>query len=188
MGFSQATITSVAPPVFQYGFAKLSWTSSSPSGTWFQVYADLTLVWWGTQTTTTIPVPADTSSIDIGTVGPGEQMTSFAASLEGTNRFASLSWDGGSYESIDIAGFHVYSGSTPGGAVSYTTPVATITAYPQGIITDGFGDGGFGDGGFGQAASTYNWTSGALAGGTWNFAVKAFDIAGNLSTAKRARS
>ena len=47
------------------------------------------------------------------------------------------------------------------------------------MITDGFGMGGFGDGGFGRAASSYEWHSGPLASGTWEFAVVPFDRAGN---------
>ena len=139
-------------------------------------------MWWGQVTSTTVAIPSAVASVDIGTVGPGEQMTSFASSINGTNRFAELSWMGGTYESPNIAGFYIYSGAAPGAAVSYTTPIGSVTAYPQSIYTDGFGDGGFGDGGFGEAASNYSYTAGPLAGGFWNFAVVAYDTAGNLST------
>ena len=114
----------------------------------------------------------------------GEQTTDYSSTIAGTNAFAELEWLGGTYEDPEIAGFHVYMGAVAGGAVNFTTPVATITAYPQGIITDGFGYGGFGQGGFGEAASTFSWTSNALTSGNWNFAIRAFDIAGNLSTAQ----
>ena len=90
-----------------------------------------------------------------------------------------LDWQGGTYLAADLAGFHVYGTPAPAAVVDYTTPIATITAYPAGISTDGFGMGGFGMGGFGSSASTYTWTSGPLAGGTWNFGVKPFDAAGN---------
>ncbi|MHB8359794.1 MAG: hypothetical protein ACYDCP_09915 [Thermoplasmataceae archaeon] len=181
MGFSQATITSVSPPIFANGFATFSWASSAPAGTWFQVYVDLHLAWYGTTPRATVLVPAGQLQVDIGTVGPGEQTTDFSADIAGSNLFAELEWLGGTYESADLAGFHIYSGLVPGGAVNYGAPIATITAYPQGVITDGFGYGGFGQGGFGQAASTFAWTSSALPGGLWNFAVKSFDTAGNVS-------
>ena len=58
-------------------------------------------------------------------------------------------------------------------------PSQQITAYPGGILTDGYGLGGFGQGGFGRAASLYQWTSDALGSGVWSFAVVSFDAAGN---------
>jgi hypothetical protein len=183
MSFSQATITQVLPPAIENGIATFTWTSSSPPGTWYQLYVDLHLAWSGQVLTTTVAVPTGTSSFDIGTVAAGEQNTDFSSTFSGTNLFANLSWLGGSFESIDLVGFYVYMGTTVGSAVDFTKPVATITAYPQSIIADGFGNGGFGDGGFGAAAGLYEWTSAALGAGVWNFAVKAFDSAGNLSTA-----
>src|SRR5206468_10702187 len=66
------------------------------------------------------------------------------------------------------------------------TALADMTAYPQGLPMDGYGLGGFGTGGFGEAAGTYTWTSGPLAAGTWSFAVKPYDTAGNLGTAQTA--
>jgi hypothetical protein len=52
------------------------------------------------------------------------------------------------------------------------------------MITDGFGYGGFGQGGLGQSAGAYSWTSQPLSGGTWNWGVKPFDIAGNEGPAQ----
>jgi len=49
MGFSRATITSVNPPIPSGGQVWISWTSSSPAGTWFQVYVDEQLTRWGQQ-------------------------------------------------------------------------------------------------------------------------------------------
>ena len=63
-------------------------------------------------------------------------------------------------------------------------PLADITAYPGGIDTSGFGLGGFGSGSLGQAAGTYSWTSDPLDAGTWSFAVRPYDAAGNLGTAQ----
>jgi hypothetical protein len=61
-----------------------------------------------------------------------------------------------------------------------------VPAYIAGMITDGFGYGGFGQGGLGQSAGAYSWTSQPLSGGTWNWGVKPFDIAGNEGPAQAA--
>lgn len=185
MPFSQATIESVAPPTFSNNLMTVSWTTTSPAGTWWQVYVNLKLVWFGTETTTTVAVPSGpVSSCDIGAVAPGEQTTDFSSTINGQNLFAQLSWLGGSFESAELAGFYVYMSAAPGGAINYAKPVATIPAYPQGITTDGYGYGGYGAGGYGQSAGTYGWTSEALTTGTWYFAVVPFDSAGNLGSAQ----
>lgn len=182
-GFSQALITSVAAPIIRNGFAYLAWTSSAPPGTWFQVYVDQALVYFGTVPSCTIAVPPVVSRVDIGTVPAGSQLIDYEESLPpAPARWALLTWDGGTFEAADIAGFHVYGGDAPFLPVNYGSVLATITAYPQSIITDGFGDGGFGDGGFGAAASSYDWTSGELIDGTWYFGVRPFDTAGNEGT------
>ena len=72
----------------------------------------------------------------------------------------------------------------PNGPIDRTSPLADITAYPAGILTDGYGLGGYGLGGFGRAASTYSWTSDALTAGTWNFAIAPYDEAGNQGAAQ----
>jgi hypothetical protein len=78
-----------------------------------------------------------------------------------------------------VAGFVVYGEKRPGGGIDYTQTLTQITAYPGGILTDGYGLGGFGQGGFGRAASSYQWTSDALGSGVWSFAVVPSDAAGN---------
>jgi len=185
MGFSQATITSVNPPVPSGGQYWISWTSSSPVGTWFQVYLNEQLAWAGQQTAIWLPIPTGGASrVDIGTVLAGEEQTNYSSSLPaGPNRTVELTWLGGTYEAPDLAGFHVYGEASPSAGIIYTTPLATITAYPSGIFTDGFGFGGFGYGGFGESSSSYSWTSKSLTSGTWNWAVKPFDQAGNLGSA-----
>lgn len=180
MPFSQATITSVAPPQTRGTQIYLSWASSSPVDTWFQVYVNQQLAWRGRRLSCWIPTPRGPARIDIGTVAAGEEETSFAASLPASpNRRVKLTWQSGSYQGLDLAGFYVYGSTSPGGPISYTTPLATITAYPGGFVIDGFGLGGFGSGGFGQAPGTYTWTSQPLAAGSWSFAVVPFDTAGN---------
>jgi len=185
VGFSQAAITSVNPPVPSGGQVWISWTSSSPAGTWFQVYVDEQLTWWGQQLAIWLPIPIEgVLRVDIGTVLPGEEQTDFSADLPaGPNREVTLTWRGGTYEGADLGGFHVYGENWPGAGIGYSTPLATIAAYPAGIVTDGFGFGGFGYGGFGESAGSYTWTSRSLTAGTWNWAVKPFDLAGNEGAA-----
>jgi hypothetical protein len=185
MSFSQSNITSVNPPV-QYGTQLLlSWASSALNGTIYQVYLNQQLVWSGVGLTCSIPVPAAIARIDIGTVGSAENQTNFRTELPSTPaRQVTLSWLGGTYQGADIAGFHIYGETTPGGGIDYTTILATVPAYVAGIVTDGFGYGGFGQGGFGLSAGSYTWTSQPLSGGTWNWGIRSFDIAGNEGSAQ----
>ncbi len=125
--------------------------------------------------------------IDIGTVDSGEEQTSFVGSLPSApTRRVQLTWQSGTYKGIDLAGYRVYGEPTPGGGIDFTSPLSDLTAYPAGILTDGFGLGGFGAGGWGQAASTLSWTSDPLAGGSWQFAVVPYDDAGNEGAAQTA--
>ncbi len=196
MGFSQSTITSVNPPVYNGFQVYLSWKSTSPAGTWFQIYLNEQLAWWG-QTTQATLILGTTGPVhvDIGTVAAGEEQTEFSADLAtAPARRAELSWLGGTFEAADIAGFRVYGSDTAGGygvngfgdgpfgEVDISTPLAAITAYPSAIQTDGFGFGGFGYGAFGQAAGTYSWISNPLTSGNWSYAVVPHDSVGNAGT------
>ena len=188
MSLDIAAITSYAPPVYFASEVELAWTSSAPADSWYQLYlaADgvWNLAWWGQALTATVAAPPDVESFVVGTVPAGEEQTSFASSLPAVPlRQVTLSWLGGTFEAPDLAGFHVYGEANPGGGINYGTPLATITAYPGGVVSDGFGLGGFGLGGFGEAAGSYTWTSSSLASGTWHFAVVPFDAAGNSGTA-----
>jgi hypothetical protein len=188
MVFSQATITQVFAPRPTQTHVFFSWASSSPNGTWFQVYVNQQLAWWGTATNCLLPIqmiPPGPARIDIGTVAAGQEMTSFATSLPSApSRRVQLSWHSGTYTGADLAGFRIYSSDSPGGAIDYTTPLATIYAYQLRTTLDGFGFGGFGGGGFGQAPGTYTWTSNLLAAGPWSFAIVPFDTAGNAGAAQ----
>jgi hypothetical protein len=188
MAFSQSTITSVNPPAFRGSQVYISWTSSAAPGTWYQVYLDDVLAWYGQTTSVSLPVPTDPPvRIDIGTVGWGEEQTSFAGSLPAAPlRQVELNWLGGTYEGTDLAGFNVYGEAAPGAGINYSDIFATITAYAAGIYTDGYGMGGFGLGGFGESSSAYSWTSDTLTSGTWHWGVKPFDTAGNEGTAETA--
>jgi hypothetical protein len=197
MAFSQSTITGVNPPVYAGFQVYITWATTSPAGTWFQVYLNESLAWWG-QTTTAILILGSTGPlrVDIGTVSPGEEQTDFSADLPSSPaRRAELSWLGGTFEAIDIAGFRVFGsdeaggygvngfGDWPFGEIDLSIVLADITAYPSGITTDGFGFGGFGLGAFGEAAGTYTWTSDPLTSGNWSYAVIPYDAAGNLGVA-----
>lgn len=189
MPFSQASISDVrvvadGPELF------VSWSSSAAAGAWYQVYVNKRLAWSGRSTRCHVPRPAASAVgnlwIDVGTVGASEATADFSSSLPaaaGLSTRAKLSWLGGTYldptGGDDVRGFRIYGPDAPGGAVDYTTPLATIAAYPGGWISDGFGLGGFGQGGFGRAATTYVWESGPLASGSWTFAVVPYDAAGN---------
>jgi hypothetical protein len=196
VGFSQATITGVNPPVYSGFQIFLSWTTTSPAGTWFQIYINQALAWWGQTTNARLAIPTiGPDRVDIGTVDPGEEQTDFSADLPAAPaRRAELNWLGGTFEGTDIAGFQVWQSADPVGFgdgefgdgvfdMALVALKATITAYPSGIYTDGFGYGGFGFGGFGEAAGTYTWISEPLLNGTWWYAVVPFDSAGNLGAA-----
>lgn len=213
MGFSENCITSVAKPIYSGFLVYLSWTCDSPpspgfgcggfgdagfgigDSVWFQIYIDEQLVWWGQTTNTRLLNPPTIVSVVVGTVLPGEEQTDFSADLAPVpERRAKLTWLGGTFESIEIAGFRVFGsddgsgfggdryGSEPFGGIDFSIVLADITAYPSGITMDGFGFGPFGAGGFGAAASTYTWTSEPLLSGNWFYAVVPYDSAGNLGT------
>src|SRR5262245_56486084 len=147
--FSQATIIEVFPPIVRSGQVYLSWSTTSPAGTWWQVYINGQLAWHGQRLWTWVPIPSGPVRIDIGTVGTGNELTSFAAMLPSApSRRARLSWTGGSYGSV--AGYRVYGPDAPGGAINYGRILATIGAYPAGIDTTGLG------------SPSYSWTSDPL--------------------------
>jgi hypothetical protein len=183
-GFTQAPIVQVFPPIVRGGQVFLSWQSSAPAGTWYQVYIDDALAWHGQAQSTWLPIPSGPVHIDIGAVGAGFEQVDFSGVLApGIKRRAELVWLGGSFEGSDIAGFQVFGSPDSGLPIDYATPLADITAYPAGITTDGFGLGRFGLGGFGSAPSAYSWISGPLCSGLYQFAVVPYDTAGNLGTA-----
>ncbi len=182
-GFGQASITEVFRPLVRGGQVFLSWSSSAGEGTYYQVYLNGALAWTGQSLFVWVPVPIGPVRIDIGTVGAGLENLSQASSLPaGPTRRAKLTWVSGTYHGLDLAGFRVYGGTAPGGPVSFAAVLATITAYPAGIVLDGWGIGGFGGGGFGLSPGAYDWTSDPLSAGTWSFAVVPFDNAGNTGT------
>lgn len=187
MPFDQSSIVEVRPPFWDGSTLQLSWTSTAPAGTTFQVYVGRRLAWYGASRWVALTMPESRVRIDVGAVGPGEATVDFSASLPASSEDrVTLSWLGGSYLDPtgrdDVRGFRVFGSRRAGWAVDFTEPVAEIPAYPGGSPIDGYGLGGFGQGGFGRSASTYRWTSPALSKGTWTFAVVSFDAAGNEGT------
>jgi hypothetical protein len=203
MPFDQSTITSVAPPVVRGSQVYLSWSTTSPAGTWWQLYLNGSFAWRGQRTSAYLPLPSGPLHIDIGAVGTGQEQTDFSRSIPygsmghglggyGTTaslpsapaRRAVLSWLGGTFQAADLAGFHIYGSAAANGPISYTNPIAAVTAYPAGIMTDGYGLGSYSSGGWGTIAGTYTWTSGPLDAGVWSYAVTPFDSAGNEGVAQ----
>lgn len=178
MSFDQSQIQDVsATPVGRD--LRISWVSAVGGAT-FQTYLDRQLAWFGTATTCLVPMPSAGISvtIDVGIVdaidAPFSQLASLPVPSSGGQR-VTLRWLGGSFlGSVDH--FNVYSGLTPGGAVSYAARIGRVVAYESGIVQDGYGVGGYGQGGYGISAQNYTWTSLPLAPGTWNFAVRAADL------------
>lgn len=179
MAFNPSTITSVDPPEFEAGHVVLRWQSPDPVGTWYQVYLDGRLVWWGIETQATIPYPSGRVRIDIGVVANGEQETDFSGSIVTRSNCARLDWKGGAIQAPDLASFRIYGEHSPGAGIDYITPIDEITAFPGDVYLDGFGMGGFGEGSFGTSIVLFSWVSNPLAGGTWAFAVVPVDTAGN---------
>lgn len=189
MAFSQSKIADVrvlanGPDLF------VAWSAPGAPGATFQVYIDRQLVWSGTARRCHVPTPAGAAGrnvwVEVGTVDAAEPTQDYSASLMApANRTerALLSWSGGTYLDStgrdDIGAFLVYQSPAAGMPVNAAAAVATVVAYPGGWINDGFGKGGFGAAGFGRAATAYQWQSGPLAAGTWQFAVVPVDQAGN---------
>jgi hypothetical protein len=189
MAFSQSGISGV---IVQSDGPELliDWVSPSPEGTIFQVYVERRLSWFGTSRRCHVPIPAGGAGrniwVEVATVGAGEAHSDYSSSLSGPGHGGSqtlLSWLGGTYLDPsgldDIRGFRIYRSASPGEMVDWTRPIDEVPAYPGGWVSDGFGLGGFGLGGFGRSANSYNWTSAALPGGVWQFAVVPYDKAGN---------
>ena len=189
MTFSQLSIRDVrvmanGPDLF------ITWTSSSDPGMVFQVYVDRRLVWSGTVCRCHVPTPAHAVGrnvwVEVGTVAAADPTRDYSASLAaslGRTERATLNWSGGTYLDStgrdDISAFQIYQSAAAGLPVDDSVAVDTVVAYPGGWINDGFGKGGWGEAGFGRAATTYQWRSGPLTSGIWQYAVVAVDRAGN---------
>ena len=183
--------TAISDPVASRDDASLivSWASTAPVGTVFQVYMAGRLAWSGTAKRAVIPYPGTDRAvaIDVGAVAAGEGATDFSATLPahpGGSTRAKLTWTGGAHLGVDVEAYRVYMGTVAGGAVNYAALVATIPAYTGNVITSTFGDGTFGGGSFGYPDASYSWISPSLAAGTWHFGVTATSAAGNEGAAQ----
>lgn len=178
--FSQATMLTEPTLRRDRNELVITWESSSPPGTWFQLYLNNVLAWWGTERIRRVPLPRGDATlfVTVGTVDPGEGGIDFSSSLPVIPKDrVQLEWEGGYWQGEDLVGFRVY-GSPPDGPVNMSTPLATVNAGDESEVS-GFGQGGFGMGGFGVGSSIYRWKSGKLETGLYTFAVAPFDLAGN---------
>lgn len=177
---------SLLPPVSGLGGLTVRWTTTAPPGTLYQVYVDRRLAWSGRALEAVVPLPLTKTRIDVGAVGDGEGGVDFSADLDPApkNR-AAIAWTGGTYLDPsgegDVAGFRVYGEPSPGAGVNYDRPLGDLPIGVDGIHFDGYGLGGYGEGGYGAASSKFSWTSPPLKAGSWTFAVRAYDFAGNES-------
>lgn len=182
-GISAVTVRSDGPELL------ISWYTSNPMGSVYQVYVDRRLTWSGVATHCYAPIPAGPTGrsiwVEVGLVDAGEAYQDFSSDLLSLSRASTaiqLFWSGSTYldptGEDDVQGFRVYCSSSPGSAVDFTTPAADITAYPGGWISDGFGLGGFGNGGFGRSATSYSWISETIPSGVWNVAIVPYDHSG----------
>src|SRR3954454_15269223 len=129
---------------------RVSWESSSPPGTTFQVYLDRRLARATTTRVARFALPIQPVYIDVIAVDPGSERVDFSAELAPLPaRRATIEWSGGRYLSETIRGFHVHQSAAPGGPVAYDRVMAFVAWAPLDRPQDGFGIGGFGCGGFG---------------------------------------
>lgn len=184
MAFSQATITTGPTCSIDGDMFRVEWTSSDPDGTMFQVYLDRRLAWFGTVRSVLLPVPTTRVAVQVGTIGATEGPTDFSsslASLPGTGNKVTLKWLGGRYQAVDTVQFKIFTNNGSGGLS--TTPTAILNVAPGGVYQDGYGMNGYNLGAWGYSAVQYSWTSPPLIPGSWIFSVRAYDTAGNQSSA-----
>jgi hypothetical protein len=190
MAFSQSGIIDVRV-VADGSDLFVSWTANVAAGSIYQVYVDRRLAWYGSSQRCHVPFPAGGLGrniwVEVGVVDASEPTADHSSSLiapGGRSERVLLSWSGGTYldptGQDDIQAFSIYQSPAAGAPVDLSTAVDVVAAYPGGWINDGFGKGGFGNAGFGRASTLYNWQSGPLVSGVWQFAVLACDKAGNV--------
>ncbi len=176
MSFSQATL--VGQPVLAAvgSHLRVSWQTTAPAGTLWQVYLNRKLAWRGKSRSVLFPLPRDRVEVEVGSVAPGEGATDFSAMLPaGAPDKALLQWDG----DPAMSAFRVYGSSVAGGPVVYTKPLGIVAATVAGVDLTGWGNGGWGSGYWGHSFASYSWTSGRLSTGVWSFDVVPVDQAGN---------
>ena len=172
-------------PIFYPMGAELmiAWRSPAPPGTWFQVYLDRRLAWFGQGRSCFVPTPPPGTRVDIGAVPAAlaaQDLSGTLAPAPGSGDQAVVTWAGGPYlePGVAIVAYEVYSSPGPGRPVDLTAAAGEVAPSSGPEVADGFGMGGFGAGGWGSTGARYSWTSPRLAAGTWQFAVAALDVLG----------
>lgn len=157
---------------------RLSWDSSDPPGTVFQVYVDGRRVWSGTARSVPLALPSREPGsryrVNVLAVDPADARADHSGLLppaDGGGDRATLFWYGGLFLDPDLLRFDVFQSAAAGGPVDASRPVAAVAAYAKGVPRDGAGVGPAGVGGAGAAATVYAWTSRQLASGVWSFEV-----------------
>ena len=165
----------------------VSWSTSDPAGTWYQVYADGLLAHRGTGRGCTLPLDGHPLRVDVGRVASlADARTDYSGSLPTLPlQRVTLTWQGGSYLKPTIGGYRVQQlagyGTPLYGAGGYGGSVlATVPAYNGGAVLDGYGLGGYGGGSYGYAAALYSYTTPRLGRGAQTLAVIPYDLAGNV--------
>jgi len=165
----------------------VSWSTDPLVDQAYQLYCDGKLVWHGLASSARLPWPSKRCRIELAIVDIDERHVDHSSSLPAAPMGrARLAWRAGAYQAADLAGFAVYGGTTPGGAVSYAARLGYVPLSDGAGDPGGWGAGGWDEGQWDAAAGHFAWLSEPLAAGTWNFAVKAVDEAGNESTAATA--
>lgn len=159
------------------GDFRVSWESSDPPGTWFQVYLNGRLAWSGSEQVADVasPIVGRRIALDVLAVDRQDAAKDLSSYLATRLDCAYLQWaDVGDADRYDI-----YCGTAPGDTTpDYTTPVGSVPARPFGMVLGGWGVGTWGGGFWGTGSTLYRWSSAPLAGGDWTFGVKAVDAAG----------
>jgi hypothetical protein len=157
---------------------RITWASSSPPGTTFQVYLDRRLAWSGKTRTAHLPPISAPALIEVVAVDPGEDRVDHSGSFDPVpGRAITVEWSGGRFLSDSLLAFDIYLSPAPGQPVSYAKPVSVAWAA-HGVAPDGYGIGGYGQGGYGMAEVRYSWTSKPLAPGVWTVGIVARDATG----------
>lgn len=180
MAFDDAGITVTVTPLPATAEVLVTWSSSWPDGTWYQVYLDAVLIGATQRRAMVLPWPGTATGrawVHVGAVPASEvavvQPPAAPAAL-GTGARPVLTWKGGMYQKVagrDVAGWTIFRGRAPGGAVDTAAPVGAVPA--QGVVgpEGGWGVGGWGTGGWGRPRRTYQFRDQTLAGGTWNYRI-----------------
>lgn len=167
-GFDQSPIVDLR--VFREpGSLHIKWDSTAPAGSWYQIYINGRLVWDGPKRKyVDIPFKSragHTVYVSVGVVGDTDRHSDFGHTIDDvpSNR-VQLSWQGGTALDPSIKGFNIYMSTESGGPYSLQNRVGNVKVVTGPDVA---------------SLMPYSWTSGPLRSGTWQFAVAAYDSAGN---------